>query len=328
MIKWQKRGAIFKPDGGLEWSRTHAQTPVVDTEYDDKWRVYYSTRGDDGKSSIGYIDVEPGNPSNVLYVHDKPILTKGKPGDFDDCGVMPTYALTLNGRKCLYYIGWTQRITVPYHNSIGIASLDEDGKWNKYRGPLTGPSIEDPYFQGTACVMPNFEFNLWQMWYLSAVGWVRDDLNNKMEPRYHIKYATSSDGFRWTRRGHVAIELEGEAEGGIASAAVIKRGKYMMWYCYRNTFDFRDSKKSSYRIGYAESSNGQNWVRKDNQAGIERSESGWDSEMMCYPYVIHYDNKIYMFYNGNGFGETGFGYAVSADKNTITLGGKHCLTIT
>jgi predicted GH43/DUF377 family glycosyl hydrolase len=312
MIKWEKHpDPIFKPSGNLEWSRTHAQTPVVDTEYDDKWRVYYSTRGDNGKSSIGYFDVEPGNPSNVLYVHPDPILTKGKPGEFDDCGVMPTYVQHLgDGEKYLYYIGWAQKTTVPYHNSIGVAGLEEDGQWRKFPGPLTGSSMEDPFFQGTACILPNFEFNLYEIWYLSAVGWVKDT-NGKMEPRYHIKHAFSSDGLHWTRKGRVAIELEGEAEGGIASAAVIKKnGRYMMWYCHRNTFGFRDSKENSYRIGYAESSNGRDWARKDDEVGIERSESGWDSMMMCYPYVIEYEGKLYMFFNGNGFGKEGIGYAV------------------
>jgi len=32
--------------------------------------------------------------------------------------------------------------------------------------------------------------------------------------------------------------------------------------------------------------------------------------MVEYPHVIAYQNQMYMFYNGNGFGETGFGYAI------------------
>lgn len=44
---------------------------------------------------------------------------------------------------------------------------------------------------------------------------------------------------------------------------------------------------------------------KDNEVGITISESGWDSEMVAFPYIV--DN--YMFYSGNGFGREGFGYA-------------------
>ena len=31
--------------------------------------------------------------------------------------------------------------------------------------------------------------------------------------------------------------------------------------------------------------------------------------MICYPNVIKVKDKLYMFYNGNGFGQSGFGYA-------------------
>jgi len=31
--------------------------------------------------------------------------------------------------------------------------------------------------------------------------------------------------------------------------------------------------------------------------------------MCCYPCVVTHENKLYMFYNGNGFGQTGIGYA-------------------
>ena len=52
------------------------------------------------------------------------------------------------------------------------------------------------------------------------------------------------------------------------------------------------------------------WERKDQSAGIETSRTGWDSEMIEYCHVVKIDKKLHMFYNGNGFGKTGFGYAV------------------
>jgi hypothetical protein len=32
--------------------------------------------------------------------------------------------------------------------------------------------------------------------------------------------------------------------------------------------------------------------------------------MMAYPFVIDINHRKYMFYNGNGFGKSGIGYAV------------------
>ena len=55
---------------------------------------------------------------------------------------------------------------------------------------------------------------------------------------------------------------------------------------------------------------GLHWDRKDNDVGIKRSTQGWDCEMIEYGYVQQLHNATYLFYNGNGFGATGFGYAV------------------
>jgi hypothetical protein len=52
------------------------------------------------------------------------------------------------------------------------------------------------------------------------------------------------------------------------------------------------------------------WQRLDHEAGITPSASGWDSTMQCYPYVIEIDGKLCMFYNGNGFGQSGIGLAI------------------
>jgi hypothetical protein len=82
-----------------------------------------------------------------------------------------------------------------------------------------------------------------------------------------------------------------------------------MWYSYRKSIDYRDNPLNSYKIGYAESHDGIEWKRKDELAGIDLSENDWDSKMIAYPYVISLGLKKILFYNGNGFGKTGFGYA-------------------
>ena len=82
-----------------------------------------------------------------------------------------------------------------------------------------------------------------------------------------------------------------------------------MWFCYRSSNDFRDG-IGSYKIGYAYSLDLINWIREDSLAGISLSNEGWDSKMICYPYVVETKYGIYMFYNGNGFGKSGFGYAI------------------
>lgn len=64
-----------------------------------------------------------------------------------------------------------------------------------------------------------------------------------------------------------------------------------------------------YALGHAVSDDLQKWTRiKDLAAKNDTSqECAWDSEMKCYPKVLKVDERLFMFYSGNGFGRTGFG---------------------
>lgn len=304
---WIKKGNIYNVNGQFDWNKSHAQVPVVDV-LEDRIRVYYSTRDVLGRSNVSYIEVEKNNPEKIIYEHTAPLFELGNLGAFDDSGIMPSSILTVGNRKYLYYIGWTTRGTVPFQNAVGLAVSEDGGKvFRKIsEGPIITVNFIEPYFSGTAFVI--FEDNLFKMWYLSCIKWEKFD--GKPEPIYNLKYAESLDGVNWKQTGKVAIDLNDD-EGGLVSAAVIKEeGKYKMWFGKRKKSDYRDNVLNSYKIGYAESLDGKDWIRKDNDAGIDISSEGWDSEMISYPYVFKCENNLILLYNGNGFGKTGFGYAI------------------
>jgi hypothetical protein len=147
------------------------------------------------------------------------------------------------------------------------------------------------------------EGGLWRMWYDSADEWINEDL-----PKYNIKYAESKDGLTWVRKGKVSVDYKYPDESRVSRACVLKEdGMYRMWYCYAIG-------TGGYRMGYAVSEDGIGFDRKDDKVGIDVSESGWDSEMVCYPYVFDHKGRRYMLYSGNGYGRTGFGYAVLEDE--------------
>ena len=138
------------------------------------------------------------------------------------------------------------------------------------------------------------------MWYLSATKWKMEE--GRPKHYYHIKYAESDNGIQWERKGIVCIDFASEEEYAISRPCVLKdKDVYRLWYSYRG---------QSYRIGYAESGDGIHWERKDKEVGIDVSMSGWDCEMIEYPFVFDHQGQRYMLYNGNGYGKTGFGLAV------------------
>lgn len=310
-MKWIKKGVIFAPDHNFAWMVSHASVPVVDAAGDGVLRIYFGTRDSNGRSHTSYLEVEAAAPGNTIYVHDKPVLTLGRPGTFDDSGIMPSWIVNQGNKKYLYYIGWNSEVTVPYRLAIGLATSDNGGQsFNKIsEGPICDRSLDEPFFSTAPCVLP--EGNRWRMWYVSCTGW--ETISEQPEPRYHVKYAESSDGISWQKSDHVCIDYDDDT-GAIGRPCVYKEhGVYKMIYSYRGIRGYRYNPSQSYRLGYAESADGLVWTRKDEELGIERSESGWDSEMMEYSSLYQHEGHNYLFYNGNGFGKTGIGYAVQTD---------------
>jgi hypothetical protein len=304
---WTKMGLIFKPASGLEWMATHASLPTPYQVSDRVLRIYFSTRSTRVQSSITFVDVDADEPSRILYVHDRPVLSPGKLGTFDDGGVGPYRIIDLGDRLYLYYGGINAGVTVPYRNSVGLAVSDDGGLTftRLFNGPIVERNRFEPYFVAAVDVM--HRDGAWRMWYGATTGWTVID--GRPEPQYQIRYAESADGIDWVRRYVTCIDYVSEGEANVRPCVIQETDLYRMWYSFRGSKNFRTDRTQSYRLGYAESADGIQWVRKDEQVGIDRSDEGWDSIMMEYGYVHRHRDRTYLFYNGNGFGESGFGYA-------------------
>ncbi|NQY95241.1 MAG: hypothetical protein HRT43_13840 [Campylobacteraceae bacterium] len=304
MQTWRKIGKVFETTNNFPWMYTHAAVPFAENIKDDLYKIYFSSRNKYNESFLGYIIIDLFNPNNILEISSTPVLSKGELGTFDDSGTMGCCILEKDEKKYLYYIGWNLGVTVPFRNSIGLAISTDNGRnfEKAFSGPIIDRTKEEPHFTASNCVIN--DNGIYKIWYLSCTGW--ETIDNKIMHNYHIKYAESLDGINWKRDGVVAIDYIDEYEYAISVPRVIKEnGIYKMWFSSRGTKDI-----PTYRIRYAESENGIDWVRKDDEVGIDVSNKGWDSEMICYPFVFDHKGKKYMLYNGNDYGKTGFGIAV------------------
>jgi len=306
---WIKLGNIFNVDLiSMDWMYSHASVPFADKIKDDIFKIYFSSRNYNNESSVAYIIIDIKKPNEILSISNRPVLRKGELGGFDDSGTMGSCILNDDEVKYLYYIGWNLGVTVPFRNAIGVAKSNDGGEAfeKMFKGPILDRTRDEPHFTASNCVIK--DNGLFKMWYLSCVKWSIQ--NNKVRHHYHIKYATSKDGLKWNRKNQVVIDFKDDYEYAISVPRVIKENNiYKMWFSSRGSKDV-----ATYRIRYAESSNGINWIRKDNEVGIDVSKDGWDSEMICYPFVFDHKGKKYMLYNGNGYGKTGFGLAVLENK--------------
>jgi hypothetical protein len=306
-MRWEKRGLIFKADNRYPWMAHHASLPTADKVSDNILRIYFGPRDAENRTVTSFIEVEADDPSRVVRIHDRPVLGLGELGSFDDSGAMPSCVVERNGTKFLFYIGWNRGVTVPYRNAIGLAISKNGGLSFErvFRGPIVDRTRLEPFFCATPFVL--LDSGRWRMWYASATGF--RIVHGKPEPVYQVKYAESDDGLVWDQPDVVCLPYKFDGEANPRPCVIKENGRYRMWYCYRGTVDYRTDKARSYRIGYAESDDGIGWNRMDDLVGIDQSTDGWDSLMMAYPSVYEHRGIKYMLYVGNGFGESGFGYA-------------------
>ncbi len=284
---------------------SHAANPFAVKLNDGTFRIYFTCRDNESKSHIGFVDVDFLENFKVVRISDTPVLTPGPLGMFDDSGVAMGYYILIDGVPHIYYLGWNLKVTVPWLNTIGLAKYNkESDKFEKVsKAPIMDRSNEDPFSISYPSIL--YDKGVYKMWYGSNLKWGKD----QQDMSHVIKYAESNNGLDWSRKNIIVIDLMYKNEYAISKPIVVKViDKYLMWYSYRGRNEIQ-----TYRIGFAESDDGLSWKRKDNEAGINVSRQGWDSEMLCYPFVFFNNDEIYMLYNGNGYGKSGFGLA----KGTI-----------
>lgn len=322
-MPWNRIGKVFGPEDGAEWipqqiGGAHVkngvnnctQVPTV-LILADQYRIYFSSRALNGQSYPLFIDVDKDNPTNVLYAHKESILGKGNPGCFDEDGIMPGFALHHEGKVLMYYSGWNAKISTPYHNATGLAQSTDGGInfTRVYEGPVMDRIPTEPQLAVTPTIM--IDDGLWKAWYISGIKWILH--NDYYEPVYGIKYATSTDGVYWERFPELCIPQAHDTEAFSHPTVLKNTDGYEMWYCFRDSRNYRANGPGAYRIGYAYSTDGKNWTRADEQKGFSVSNKPWENEMVCYPFVIEDNGRRLMFYNGNGFGRGGIGVAEWVD---------------
>ena len=294
MQNWKKLGLIYN-------KKNYCAVPIGHFVQKDILRIYASYRQKNNKSSPFFIEY---NLKTGEVLREKTIeIPFGNLGTFDEHGIMPTSILYKNNKVWLFYIGWNLATSVPFRNSLGLAISEDDGvTFKKYsEAPILDRSLYDTCFVSTNCIIEEEDF--YRMYYLSCNKW--EYINGKLLHFYNIKYAHSKDAINWIRRGEVCINFRFPNEYAISSPRVLKENDiYKMWYSFRGNNEIE-----TYRIGYAESNDGKTWIRKDEEVNLNISDEGWDSEMICYPFIFNYEKTLYMLYNGNEYGKTGFGLA-------------------
>lgn len=299
-MRWRKLGRLYAAREAIHPKlASHAANPLPVRLAGDLYRVFYSGRDDANRSSIGAVDIDLGRRS-VVRVHDRPLLEHGPAGSFYSHGVSIGNCYEANGQRYMLFMGWQRPPGAHWRGDIGRLIVDRDLSLRPEPGaPLLGTSEVDPVSLSYPWALRGDD-GRYRMWYGSTLAW--DAGNGEMLHVIHV--ADSPDGDQWTRRG-MALPYElGRAQAFSHPSVLARRdGGHDMWFSYRGV-------GATYRIGYASCEAGGPWRLRLDEAGIDVSPSGWDSEMVEYPFVFDHEGERFMLYNGDGFGRSGFGLAV------------------
>lgn len=296
-MSWKNLGRIFTPSKQKGWIFSHASLPVAHHIGKAHFRIFFSSRDRFNHSHIGYIEFNL-KQFRVNRISETSILSPGSTGSFDQNGLSMGCITQINGVPYLYYVGWGEPVNGRFNNTLGLARWDRNlDCFVKYsNNPVLGLDTDDQLNLSYLSIIKIN--NKWTMYYGSHKSW-----GDKESDRIHgLKTAESVDGIHWSKISEVAIDFIHENEFAIARPSVVyHNGLFKMWFCYKGEY---------YRIGYAESADGVSWIRKDNDSSIEHKKTQWANKEVCYPNIFQFENRLYMLYNGNSYGKTGFGLAI------------------
>ena len=254
-MKWKKLGKIFDP---IQHTLPNdcvqfAQSPQA-LVFDDFVRIYFSTRSVDrsnGKylSHIAFVEMKK-NLRDVIRVSDKTVTPLGALGCFDEHGIFPMSVVRHLDAVYGYTCGWNRRVSVSVDTAIGLAiSRDEGLTFQRIGdGPVLAPSLHEPCLVGDGFV--KVIGGVFHMWYIFGTGWKKASADAAPDRTYKIGHALSADGINWVKEEakQIIADRLGADESQALPTVIEIGGRYHMFFCYRQSFDFRNNRSRGYRL--------------------------------------------------------------------------------
>jgi len=297
MQDWVKKGVLYENDlSSNPKLLSHAANPLPILIEGDIYRCYFSARDVNNRSSVGAVDINFSS-REIVKRHERIFFEYGEKKSFYSHGVSLGNCYFVDDKHYMLFMGWRNEIGRHWYGQIGRLKVDSDlNLILDSPEPFLPIDDEDPLSMSYPCVV--FHDQKYRMWYGSTVNW--DAGNGEM--LHVIKYAESNDGQNWVKHGQVITSEIGVAQAfSRPSVYVDEFNEFHMWFSYRSGCG------ESYRVGYSKSVDGLTWTFP--KLALSVANSGWDCDMVEYPYVLRHKNELAMLYNGNSYGESGFGLA-------------------
>jgi predicted GH43/DUF377 family glycosyl hydrolase len=246
---------------------------------------------ENGIYKMWYTGLANGSYSTTFYAvstnginwekHSLPVLSPSSNGWDEVASIAGAVLKEDNGYK-MYYVGWNS----PYSNwHIGLATSANGINWTKHSSPVL-LGTQGMEFQ----VIPSAVFKINNIYYLFYNG--RDESTTN----YRVYLAISVDGINWEKVSQDPVLVANKIweEGSIMHPSILyEDGIFKMVYGSRKGTAF----------GYAESTNGTDWIKDPSPFFIKsQTSNNWGIGQISYPFLIKTNNKLRIYYSAYSSG--------------------------
>lgn len=239
---------------------------------------------------------------------DRPILSLGEKGRFDDTHIFAPHVIRENGEYSLYYCGsqrcveaGTYRGTVKSRDhrlfKLGLARSKDGVQFSRHSKDPVFSFGDDIHSVLTPAILKNPDGSVCRengrlRMYFAACDFPGGTYE------HNLYETTSTDGVTWSKP---TLTMK----NAYAPCVIKEGGKYRMWYTWIN--------KHPWQTSYAESDDGTNWKLTEKPCIV--LDQPWEVKDQVYPMVIKTEGVYVMIYGAYWKDElhTAFGFAVSAD---------------
>jgi len=270
-------------------------TPVLLPET-NRIRIYFSVRDKQGRGLPYFLEVNSGDPKDIVSLPQGPLLTLGEPGTFDANGAVVCSVVRISESIWyMYYVGFEIPTDIRYRMFIGLAiSRDAGLTFSKFsRTPILDRTSNELFFRCGPFV--KFEDSKFKLWYVAGSKWI--EIDGTTTPSYDLKYLESPDGILWGQEGETLLAENSENYAYGRPWIYEYDGKPHM------IISARKRARQRYELENYRSNHENNWSMQE--PSLVPSLAGIDDSMISYASVVKVLNNYYCFYNGNNFGETG-----------------------
>ncbi|OGG22354.1 hypothetical protein A3D03_06685 [Candidatus Gottesmanbacteria bacterium RIFCSPHIGHO2_02_FULL_40_13] len=273
-----------------QWDSKIAGAPSVLLE-NGKYRMWYEG-SDGGKWVIGYAESIDG----IIWDKQPSYLLSG----FDtstNFNLNDPNVIKFNNKYYMWF-GSSTRSLNNFHINF---TLSNDGFiWNQPTFNILPEKNSWEFGLGTSFPFVLYDKGIYKMWFAS-----QGVLNNI--DKWRLGYAESEDNIIWHKKASPFLESLPSEGVDLGRPYILKEnGIYHLWY------------HSDKNIYHAYSYDGINFIRDKDNPVLKPGPQQFDNLRVTTPFVLHVDNKYYMFYTGMSTdGKWQIGLATSDDPGFI-----------